>query len=74
MYNKTPYEIAEEYLDPGKVRIVGIRLRGEEAFVLVRASLGDFSLQLLRDRNGSWAVAAELDAKDYYDYEEKNSH
>ena len=61
-------EVAEEYLGPGGVRVAGVQLcSGKEAFVLVQAPLGQFSLQLLKTTGGEWAVAAEMDASDYYD-------
>ena len=62
-------EVAEEYLGrPSGMCVTGVQLcSGGEAFVLVRAPLGEFSLQLLKAPNGEWAVAAELDAEDYFD-------
>ena len=62
---KELHEAVKEYLEPAQMVLAGFVVSGPVAFVLVRASLGDFSLQLIRGPEG-WTVTDELEAGDYY--------
>lgn len=68
------HEAAHQYLNKAGMTIAGFVVlsavpgEGQYAFVLVRASLGDFTLHLKRvqDPDG-WVVVDELEAGDFYE-------